>query len=71
LYYTYVKYPLVDTQDAKYFNVDHIFSYQNFAGDFGPLNISHTYRFCFLLKSLLEVKFFFFNININCKHKYK
>jgi len=52
-YFTYVKFALRDTPAVKYFAVDSLFQYKNFACDFGPLNMGHTYRFCRLVNELL------------------
>jgi len=44
----------METKTHYFFNIDDIFLYQNFYSDFGPLNIGLLYRYCHLLKSLLN-----------------
>jgi cell division cycle 14 len=43
-----------DTGEAHFFCVDDMFVYWNFFLDFGPLNLSQTYRFCKLLSDKLR-----------------
>lgn len=56
LYFLVVKKGVVPKNTAKqiFFTVDHVLLYQPFFGDFGPLNLGCTYRFCQMVKEKLE-----------------
>ena len=44
------------TSRTHYFTIDDDLRYENFYSDFGPLNLSHIYRYCQKVKQKLESK---------------
>lgn len=52
-YYKTVK--LQNTVNVIYVNVDYEFTYQNFYNDFGPLNLSCAYKYCYKLNKYMNI----------------
>jgi len=43
-----------NTQDFHFFSIDNELVYEPFFADFGPLNLSSTFRYCKLVKAILD-----------------
>ncbi len=54
LYWTALNAPPKNTATHHYFSVDQELVYEPFFADFGPLNLSCTYRYCKLVQALLD-----------------
>ncbi|XP_065904578.1 dual specificity protein phosphatase CDC14C-like isoform X2 [Dysidea avara] len=54
LYFATLRSKPRNTSTVHYFNVDDEFQYENFYGDFGPLNLSMLYRYCLKLNKKLK-----------------
>jgi cell division cycle 14 len=54
LYFVSARAPMRDTERMHCFTTDQTLVYEPFFSDFGPLNLSHLYRFCKALQAKLQ-----------------